>query len=259
MIFLSKFLPKLFYPLGLACLLLAGFALRARLNRRGRALLLGVLLLLWLGGNPWVSLLLTRSLEWRYLPDGEPASAPVIVLLGGDTAPASPPQPIVQPGERAFYAAALYHQGKAEHILVSGGVIPWQTGGEASTPADQMWQVLRLLDVPPQAITLEARSRNTAENARYSAEILAGWGVRRVILVTSALHMPRAKTLFEAQGLSVIPAPTAFVVTRASWRAAFHGGWQNGLLNLMPDADSLARTSTALKEYLGLALYRLWR
>ncbi|RMF49444.1 MAG: YdcF family protein [Anaerolineae bacterium] len=257
MVFLSKFLPALFYPLGLAFLLLAGFALRSELSRRQRAFLGGVALLLWLGGNTWLSLALARTLEWRYLPQTEPAAAPVIVLLGGDTAPASPPQPIVQPGQRAFYAAALYHQGKAGRILVSGGAIPWQSGGESATPADQMYDVLRLLDVPPEAITLERQSRNTAENARYSAEILAEWGVQRIILVTSALHMPRARALFEAQGLTVIPAPTGFAVTRASWNAAFHGGWQNFLINLIPTAGSLNLTTTVLKEYLGMAAYRL--
>ncbi len=257
MLFLSKFIPLLLYPLGLACLLLAGLAVRGRFSRRQRAALWGALLLLWLGGNRWAALGLARSLEWRFLPGAEPPAAPVIVLLGGDTTPASPPQPIVQPGQRAFYAAELYRQGKAPRILVSGGAIPWQAGGSGTTPAGQMGAVLRLLGVPPEAITLEEQSRNTAENARYSAEILSEWGVERVLLVTSALHMPRAKALFEAQGLEVIPAPTGFSVTQASWNAAFRGGWRNVLLGLVPDAGSLGLTTSALKEYLGLALYRL--
>lgn len=257
MIFLSKFLPRLLYPLGLSTLLLAGLALWGRFSRRVRAALWGVVLLLWLSGNPWVSMGLARSLEWRELPGVQPPAAPVIVLLGGDTTPASPPQPIIQPGQRAFYAAALYHQGRAPRILISGGAIPWQTGGDATTPAEQMAEVLTQLGVPAEALTLERASRNTAENAAFSADILRSWGVKRVILVTSALHMPRAKVLFEAQGLTVLPAPTGFAVTQATWQATFHGGWQNSLLNLIPDAGSLNLTTTALKEYLGLAVYRL--
>ncbi len=256
MLFLSKFVPLLIYPLGLAFLLLVGLAWKGGLTRRQRAAILGACILLWAGGNRWVSLYVARSLEWRYLPQGALPSAEVIVLLGGDTFPASPPQPIVQPGQRAFYAAELYRQGRAPRVLVSGGNIEWQAGGDPSTPAAQMEDVLVLLGVPPEAITLETESRNTAENARFSAAILRTWGVERIILVTSAIHMPRAKALFEAQGLTVVPAPTAFKVTRASWEAAFHGGWQSFFFNLVPNAGSLNLTTIALKEYFGLAVYR---
>ena len=254
MLFLSKFLPLLIYPLGMTFLLLVALAWRGGLTPRQRAVLLGAALLLWAGSNRWVSLGLARSLEWRYLPAGGIPSADAIVLLGGDTFPASPPQPIVQPGQRAFYAATLYRQEKAPRILVSGGSIPWQTGGDPTTPAEQMGEVLTLLGVPADAITLETKSRNTAENARFSAPILEDWGVERVILVTSAMHMPRAKALFEAQGVEVIPAPTAFSVTQASWEAAFHGGWQNFLLGMIPNAASLDLTTAACKEYLGIAV-----
>ncbi len=254
MLFLSKFLPLVIYPLGLAFLLVAALAWKGNLTRRQRAALFGAALLLWAGGNRWISLGLARSLEWRYLPEGDIPPAEAIVLLGGDAFPASPPQPIIQPGQRAFYAAALYRQGKAPRILVSGGSIPWQAGGDPTTPAEQMESVLTLLGVPPEVITLETESRNTAENARYSAAVLERWGVRRVILVTSALHMPRAKALFEAEGVDVIPAPTAFNVTQASWQATFHGGWQNLLLGAIPNAASLNLTTTAFKEYLGIAV-----
>jgi len=55
---------------------------------------------------------------------------------------------------------------------------------------------------------LENDSENTAENAFYSAEILREKNIKTIILVTSAMHMPRSVALFEAQGLNVIPAPT---------------------------------------------------
>lgn len=93
------------------------------------------------------------------------------------------------------------------------------------------------LGVPGEAMVLEDRSRNTSQNAEYSAEILAEQGIRRILLVTSAHHMPRAKRLFEAQGLKVVPVATDHeVLSRPVWR------------RLLPDTIALDESSRAIKE-----------
>jgi hypothetical protein len=69
-IFLSKFLPPLLYPLGLACLSILVALLLQKRPRLQRGVLLLALSLLWVGGNRWAAMALLRPLEWRYLPQG---------------------------------------------------------------------------------------------------------------------------------------------------------------------------------------------
>lgn len=257
--FLSKFLPLLAYPLGLACLLiLVSFFLSGKRKWRNAFLIVSVAVL-WLGGNRWVSAGLIHSLEWRYIPSGDIPPADVIVVLGGGTEPALYPRPLVElnsAGDRVLYAARLYHAGKAPHLLLSGGYNA-MLETRPSSPALEMSNILGLTGVPAEAIWLEEKSTNTYENALYCAQILREKGIERVILVTSALHMPRAVALFEHQGLAVIPAPADFTMTEEEWTGLFHPNLPALLIDLLPNASSLSQTTNALKEYIGIEVYRI--
>lgn len=258
-VFLSKLLPLLVYPLGLGCLMLAAALLLRKQEKWRTGLLLTTLVLLWLGGNRWVAVSLARSLEWRHLPEGDVSVAPAIVVLGGSTEPANAPRSQVEvnsAADRVLYAAMLYHQGKAPVILLSGGSIDWMETGESS-PAEDMAQLLENLGVPRDALWLEEQSLNTYENALYSRQILEQNGIESILLVTSALHMPRAVALFEKQGLEVIPAPADFTVTEEGWETLFSGPIETRIITLLPNASSLALTTNALKEYIGMAFYWL--
>ncbi|MBW7885258.1 MAG: YdcF family protein, partial [Caldilineaceae bacterium] len=155
---------------------------------------------------------LVRSLEWQYLPPAELPRAEVIVVLGGGTRSQAYPRPIHEIGEagdRLLYAAYLYHQGVAPHLLLSGGVVA--VDGPALQPeAEAMATLLTLLNVPHDALWLEPRSRNTHENAVETRKLLEPRGINRIVLVTSAMHMLRAVAIFEKQGFEVVPAPTDF-------------------------------------------------
>lgn len=257
-VFLSKFLPPLAYPLGLAILLiLASLLLRKRPRLRTVGEILALILLL-LSSNHWVAFALARSLEWQFLPGDDIPPAEVIVLLGGGTEPAHAPR--ISPelngaGDRLLRAANLYHQGKAPAILASGGNITWLEN-HSSTPASDMAELLDRMGVPSSAVWLEDRSQNTYENALYSAQILKQKGITQVILVTSAMHMPRSAALFRKQGIQVIPAPSDYAVTQESWNelTSSPSAW---MINLMPSAGSLGLTSACLKEYLGMLAYWL--
>ena len=223
------------------------------------ALTVAVLLLLWLGGNRMVAITLARSLEWRHLPQGELPDAPVIVVLGGSTESALPPRTQVEvnsAADRVLYAAALYHQGKAPVLLLSGGNIDWQQPGDES-PATDMAELFVKLGVPQEDLWLEEQSLNTYENALYSGQMLKEHGIDHILLVTSAMHMPRALALFEAQGLDVTPAPADFTVTEEGWKNLFSGPVESRLIALLPNASSLALTTNVLKEYIGMAVYSL--
>lgn len=257
-IFLTKFLPLIVYPLGLILILLFAAFFVYRRPRWLRLLLVLAIFLLWLSSNRWTALSLTRSLEWRYLPPNPLPQADVIVILGGGTDPVEYPRSTVEANgaiDRVLYGADLYQRGASQHILVSGGRIDWM--GAGSTPAEEMAILLQRLGIPGEAIWLEPESRNTYENAVFSQRFLQEKKINRIILVTSALHMPRSVELFESQGFEVIPAPTDFSVTFEDWDRLKRASPQVHLLNLFPSADNLSSVTTALKEYLGMLFYQL--
>lgn len=258
-VYLSKLLPLFVYPLGLVTLLIVLVLVIEKRNRFPRGLLIAGLLILWLAGNRWVSYGLARSLEWRHMPPENSPTAEVIVLLGGGTEPGDPPRPMAEinaAGDQVLYAAKLYRDGAAPVILVSGGNVEFSSE-RSSTPAEEMTELLHLLGVPSSAIWLQPESQNTYEDALYSAEILAENGIDEVILVTSALHMPRSLALFENQEITVIPAPTDFTVTEHSWETSFNPRLGEFVINLMPNASALNLTTNVLKEYLGMLIYSL--
>lgn len=257
-IFLSKLLPNFVYPLGLVCILIILALILFRKPAWQRLVLVLALVVIWLGSTRWIALGMVRSLEWRYLPMTQMPSADAIVLLGGGTESAEYPRQTVElnsSGDRVLYAAWLYKQGKAPHILLSGGLIEWLDTG--STPAEDMAVILDMMGVPKEAIWLESTSRNTYENAVNSRKFLNEKGINRIILVTSALHMPRSVDLFKHQGFDVIPAPTDYSVTQAAWQRLTDPNLATQLLNLMPNIDNLSSVTRALKEYLGMLVYRL--
>lgn len=144
--------------------------------------------------------------------------------------------------ERLRYAARLERETGLP-ILVSGGSV----FGDGTSLAALMRDVL-VEDFHVPVRWLEDRSRNTAENAAYSAQVLAGEGIAGIILVTHAVHMPRAAAAFEAQGLAVYAAPTDF--RSNAYRSA-------GLLDWLPSASALDMSRAVLHEYLGRLWYRI--
>jgi uncharacterized SAM-binding protein YcdF (DUF218 family) len=216
-------------------------------------------LLMLIGGNRWVSYALARSLEWQYLPLDPVPQADVIVVLGGGTESQQFPRPTVETnsaGDRVLYAAELYKQGKAPHILLSGGNITWYNS-RSTTPAYEMARLLELTGVPDEAMWMQPESQNTREDALYSSRMLQEKGVSRVLLVTSAQHMPRSVALFKHEGIEVIPAPVDYTITQTGWDGLFSPDPQTLLVNLMPNVGSLSLNSSILKEYIGMWVYRL--
>jgi uncharacterized SAM-binding protein YcdF (DUF218 family) len=258
-IFLSKFLPLFVYPLGLACLLLI-ISFLFKPESKWLKIILGTTLgILWICGTNYFSVSLVRSLEWQYLPPEELPTADMIVVLGGGSRSAEYPRQIVDlsgAADRTFYASWLYHQGVASEVLLTGGYIPWMGETEGS-PAENMAFIMDMLGVPEDALILEKESLNTYENAVNTKAILNAEGIDRIILVTSASHMPRSVGLFEKQGFEVISAPTDYTVTQADWEQLWEPDLTTQVFNLIPNAGNLDETTKALKEYIGILIYTL--
>ena len=273
-IFLSKLLPVFLYPLGLSSLLIT-IALLSLLwtSRRSRnvrnpnksinlfankqfpvILLSTALAILWLSSNLIFSNWLLRSLEWQYLPTGELPQAEAIVVLGGGTKPRIAPRPwyeVSEAGDRILYGSWLYKQGKAPLLLVSGGRIDWF--GEGGNPeSEDMAAIAIAMGVPRLAILEDPDSLNTRENAVNTKRILSQKGINKILLVTSALHIPRSMAIFRKLGFEAIAAPTDFLAVQSQ----NNKGW-GILLDLLPNAEALKDTTSAIKEYIGLLVYRL--
>jgi uncharacterized SAM-binding protein YcdF (DUF218 family) len=257
-LYLSKLLPLFFYPLGLASvsLVVALVTLRKRPRTATVAIAFSLALLL-LCGNAWLAKSLVRSLEWQNLPSPQVPNAEAIVVLGGATKSAFFPRPGVdlsETGDRVIYAAQLYRQKKAPIIILSGGRIDWRGGG-ASESAD-MASILTSIGVPSQVIVQEPDSLNTYQNAVNVKKIMQSIGINRVLLVTSAMHMPRSLKIFQRQGIDVIPAPTDFLVSKGELQE-LGSTPKSAVLNLFPDSNNLHQFTLALKEYIGNFIYRL--
>lgn len=257
-LFLSKLLPLFLYPLGLACLLMVvALVMWWRRSRWVPLPIVLALLVLLLASNSWVANGLAQSLEWQQLPSQDLPKADAIVVLGGATKPAFPPRPGVdlsEAGDRVLYGAQLYREGKAPLVIASGGRIDWRGGGPSES--GDMAQIMETIGVPSAAILQDSTSLNTYQNAVNVKKIMKERGIRRVLLVTSAMHMPRSLAIFRRQGIDAIPAPTDFLISQQESEEP-NSSPQATMLSLLPDSDRLDRTTRALKEYLGMVIYRL--
>lgn len=249
---LSKILPLLIYPFALALwsMCLALLFLWRRRPRAAGACILAAILVMAVGGNPSFSHGLYARHEQAYLPRplSEYPSADAIVVLGGGVNPPLPPRrhaDLGSEGDRIWMGARLYQAGKAPLILLSGGNVFHQPGVESE--AFYAAEILKQWGIPGSALLLEGRSRNTYENAVYSKEILDELGLRKVILVTSAMHMRRALAVFKSRGIESVPAPTDFQMVALS---------EPGPLRWIPTLGAMAALTTVIKENLGILMYR---
>lgn len=247
----GKVVQSLIAPLHVVIVLLVvAYLLRRRRSKASAGLLIVGIVLLWVASSPITSHYLIAGLERQYpiRTSEELPSAKTIVLLGGTVYPVEAPrtEPEELSGSRVLMAARLFHAGKAERILCTGGV-PYDSPSGPRNEAMDMKDVLIDMGVPETAIELEQESRNTNENAIYSARLLREEKIDSILLVTSAFHMPRAMALFEREGLKVTAAPSDVRAAGSPWK----------LRNLLPSAEALKLTTWSVNEYVGYWGYRL--
>jgi uncharacterized SAM-binding protein YcdF (DUF218 family) len=151
-------------------------------------------------------------------------------------------------GNRLFESLRLFHSGKARRLLLSGG------SGEFAMreipEADLVAAYLRDIHIPDSLILVENQSRTTFENAQYSKRLLDSLNLTgsRLLLVTSASHMPRARACYEKAGLRV----TAYPVDHFSQKVtAKPQDW------IVPELKGPYLLYILLKERVGYVVYRL--
>ncbi len=235
-------------PGGLLVIAIAGVVVGRWRPRLGRWLAVTALVGLWLATTPLVAQGLIGGLSTpsRPLASFADSGAGAIVALGGGREHDS-----VEYGGDTVGAATLVRLRFAAQVarttglplLVSGG----RPGGEVTSSAQLMATALAdELGVPVR--WQEDRSRTTWENAEFSAEVLQAAGLRRIILVTHALHMPRAAAAFERHGFEVVAASTARpdLLANASRLSA-----------LLPNSRAAQTVSHAFHELVGRAWYAM--
>ena len=260
---LSKLLPLFVYPLGLGLLLqLVGLGAAARRRPRWGLGLSGAGIgLIWLFAMPLTSRQLIWGLEEQAaaLTPREIPEADAVVVLGGGLRPALAPRQgveVAEGGDRLLTGLRLMRDNKAPLLITSGGQGSFTTGDPAPPEAESARLLAIELGLPANRILSNPGSRTTAEEARDIGEMARERGWTRVLLVTSAFHMPRSLATFQQRsGLQVIPVACDYQLP--SRRR--YGGPTAGsvILGMAPDAQALHLSSLALKEHLGLMLYKL--
>src|SRR6266576_722881 len=230
-------------------LLLAAAALRRRTAASRLCTWLAVALLL-VCGNGWVSSALIRNLESRYVAPEPLPQADCILVLGGGTLSRIPPRRTVEvdgAGDRVLYGAYLYRQGNAPLMICTG------RGGGPRAAADDMAELLESMGVPRDSIIKETKAENTREHARNLYPLLRERGFKRILLVTSAMHMPRSMGVFRrgCPGIEFIPSPTDFRVVESNTP------WYRQVFAPIPTPHQLMNFSDAMHEYLGIAYYKV--
>lgn len=244
MIFFHQIIPAFFLPVGIVLLLLLSAAFW-----KNRTLALSCVVVLFLLSIPLTSNYLIRSVEQfqtrRLVSEVETGDA--IVVLSGmlTSAPLAGGGIIsewIEP-DRFFAGIELIKASKAPIVIFTGGKMPWTS----SKPEGEILKEYAVqLGVPAGHIILTSNVENTEDEAREVRKYL---GIaKKVILVTSAFHMPRAAALFVAHGLEVIPFPVDFKIDASR---------SFTVLDVLPNATSLKGSEIAMREWYGRAYYLL--
>ena len=216
----------------------------------GRRLLVASILLLAVFGFSPLGNLLLYPLEQRFPPWDATGGAPDgIIVLGGPVDPdlslAHHTPAVTNSPDRMITAVALARRYPNARLVYTGGSA--RLISNDAKEADYAADIFESLGIAKSRLIMERLSRNTAENAAFTKDLVKPRDGERWLLVTSAFHMPRSVGLFRKVGFTVEPYPV-------DWRV----GGRGDLLSFNNVAgDGLDRTNTAVREWMGLVAYRL--
>ena len=221
-----------------------------RFARAGRRLAVFALVLLAIAGWSPLGNALILPLEERFPPWDASRGAPAgIICLGGavDTvvSPVRGEVALNEAAERMTAIAELMRRYPQAHLVFSGG--SGRLIYDSVTEAELAVRLFESFGIEKSRVILENKSRDTDENARFTKELVQPKADERWLIVTSAHHMPRAIGAFRAIGFPVEAFPVDYRT--------------RGAIDLLrpfsPLSDGLRRTDTAMREWVGLVVYRV--
>ena len=216
----------------------------------GRKLATTTLVLLALAAFSPLGNLLLYPLESRFPPWDSSHGAPDgIIVLGGsvdtDLSAAHTTPVVSHAADRLFAAAELSRKYPNARVVFTGGSANLVPG--SAREADYSAPILENLGIPSGRLILERESRNTYENAIFTKQLVSPKPGERWLLVTSAFHMPRSMGIFRKAGFDVEAYPV-------DWRM---GTREDLFAFTNMSLDGLGRTDVAVREWIGLVVYRL--
>ena len=243
MIYINKILPIIISPLGLITILLFFGIFRKKMLPSVIALVTLVILSL-----PIVSGQLIKMLERSYTPiaPNEIDGAETVIVLSGMVKPIKKNNGVhyefSEAVDRIFAGINLLKMGKAKKIILTRGKLPWSMG---IPEGEFLAEFVQSQGIDPNKIFLTEIVQNTNDEAKAISKMLPQNS--QVILVTSAFHMPRAKTVFQNQNLKVIPYAVDF---RSSAKKI-------DILDFLPQAGAFKDSNFYFREIIGRAYYDL--
>jgi len=250
MIYLHKILPYAISPLVLILVLVAYGVFK---NKKKYSVV--GLVLLYIASTSIVADFLFEKIEGKGIKAvvaAQPADG-IVVLSGMMTHVTSAAGPVYEWGDadRFFAGIDLYQAGKAGRLIFTGGALPWDK--VAQNEGMVLKTFAQRMGVPEASITVSREAQNTAQEAQAVWDLFASRASQasqppKILLVTSAFHMPRAQRLFERQGFVVEAFPVDF---RVRVRAMTP-------MDFLPDPRALSLTDVFVRELLGRFYYQLF-
>lgn len=248
--YINKFVGFTISPIGIAIIGGIVALVCGRFKRQRLAKWLGGLTVawLWIWMTPIMTWIVGVPLEREFLVDGRVPTvesfpeADAIVLLGGSMGVETNLSSYAEmwtSADRVWQAARLWKAGKAPKVLATSSCV-----GASTFP------LLKDLGLPTESLVAVDNPRNTEQEAKSIAKL----GVRRILLVTSAWHMKRARLMFKkyAPEIEVVCAPADFENSMMVSDAVF-------MRSLFPDFYAFALNSVALHEWVGIVGYKVFR
>jgi uncharacterized SAM-binding protein YcdF (DUF218 family) len=244
MIYLNKILPLIFSPLFLIIsIIILGIIFKSK-----KINLIGIIVLIFCS-FPIISNKLTAFLEndYKLQEISSIDSADAIVVLSGMIKAIKTENGLKYEFndnvDRILSGIDLFKNDKAPLLILTRGKVPWSAG---KPEGEYLQDIAIKFGIPKKNILLTENVQNTDQEAKSVKKLLIKKNTK-IILVTSAYHMSRAKKVFEATGIKIIPFPVDF--RNHTHRISF--------IDFIPSADSFNETSNFVRELIGRIYYNL--
>ena len=244
MIYLHKILPLIFSPL----MLVIGLIILGIIFNLRKFSLIGIIILIF-SSLPIISNKFIAYLEKDYQPIeiAEIENVDAIVVLSGMINVVGDAENLkyefTDSVDRFFAGLELFDNNKASNLILTRGKMPWSIG---IAEGEYLKELAIKFGISEENIILTDEVQNTDQEAKAVKKILTNEDAK-IILVTSAFHMPRAEKVFKAVNVDVIPFPVDFQNSKS----------KTTMMDFIPSAGSLSNTSHFVREMIGRLYYNI--